>query len=114
MKQPEDTKTAELPGLTRRGRPPVGDKAMTPAERQKAYRERKKEETWFATTDESSRVALLSKLAHHLRAVDEDHELKAGAQHLAEEVIAEIVTRYGLRKKRVNTLISRAAAARSK
>jgi hypothetical protein len=41
MRQIEDTKTAELPGMPaakRRGRPPLGDRAMTAAERQRASR----------------------------------------------------------------------------
>lgn len=42
-KQTEDTKTADLFGLSRPvGRPPNGERAMTSAERQKAYRQRKK------------------------------------------------------------------------
>lgn len=34
MKQAEDSKTLELPGTRRRGRKPLGDRAMTAAERQ--------------------------------------------------------------------------------
>lgn len=55
MKDPNDHQTvdgfADLvtlldknPPLKKRGRPPLGSRAMTPAEKQKAYRDRKKEE----------------------------------------------------------------------
>lgn len=41
MKQPEDTHTLELPfSQVARGRPPKREHAMTPAERQRAYRQR--------------------------------------------------------------------------
>lgn len=54
MKDPHDQKTvdgfAELvtlvenaPSLKKRGRKPAGEKALTPAEKQKAYRDRKRE-----------------------------------------------------------------------
>ncbi|MCE4555005.1 hypothetical protein [Pelomonas cellulosilytica] len=113
MKQQEGTETAELPGMSRRGRKPLGDRAMTNAERQKAYRERKREEVFFSRHDEASRVALMQRLAYQLRAMDEGHEFAEGAQALAEEVIAEIVTRYALRHKRLNALVRKAEAERT-
>lgn len=45
-KHPQDTQTAELPAIpspVRRGRPPKGDKPMTPAERKAASRKAARE-----------------------------------------------------------------------
>lgn len=112
MKQAEDTKTAELPGLSRRGRRPLGDRAMTPAERQKAYRERQRMERYETNPADMSRVTMIDQLSAALKAMDDMHELSDGAGQIAENIVAEIVTRYGLRAKRLNALV-KAAAARS-
>lgn len=105
-KQTEDTKTAELPGLKRRGRPPAGGVAMTAAERQKAYRLRKAQELFDPMT-EMSRVTILKTLSQALeRFEDEAYEFREGAEVIAEQAIAEIVTRYQLDFAR----IKRAAA----
>ena len=104
MKQAEDTKTAELPGLSRRGRKPTGDRAMTPAERQKAYRERLAEERHGGKPSDLSRVTLMRQLNDCFDQIDRRGtklgDLKAdideGAQYLAEQILAELVTRYEL------------------
>jgi hypothetical protein len=46
MRQPEDKKTAELPGMpnpTKLGRKPIGDEAMTAAERKRRSRAQQRE-----------------------------------------------------------------------
>lgn len=104
MKQPEDRKTAELPGLARRGRRPLGDRAMTPAERQKAYRDRLAEERYDTKPADLSRVTLLRQLAaafDQLDKKDGDPDINEGAAYMAEGIIAEIVTRYALNAQRI-------------
>lgn len=98
MKQTEDTFTAELP-LTRRGRPPVGQVAMTPAERQRAYRRRLAEERHEVKPAEVSRVTLIRQLTDAFGQLDKpdgDADMNEGAQYMAERIIAELVTRYDL------------------
>jgi hypothetical protein len=117
-KQAEDTKTGELPGLTRRGRPPAGDRAMTAAERQRAYRERLAEERHGGKPSDLSRVTLMRQLNDCFDQIDRKGaklgELKAdideGARYLAEQILAELVTRYELDVYS----IKRKAAPRSK
>lgn len=102
MKQPEDRKTRELPGLGRRGRPPAGERAMTPAERQKAYRQRKAQERFAPSLDEMSRVTLMETLSNALACLErKDYEFREGAEAVAEQVIRELVTRYELRGDKV-------------
>lgn len=99
MKQPEDTKTAELPNLGRRGRPPVGERAMTAAERQKAYRARLAEQRYGGKKSELSRVTLIKQLNDCFDQIDRkppDEDLNEGARYMAEEILAELVTRYDL------------------
>lgn len=102
MKQPEDTKTAELPGLRRRGRPSTGT-AMTNAERQRAYRQRLAAQRYETDPGELSRVTLIDQLAAALRAIDSQDEFAEGAERVAEDLLSEIVTRYGLNPKRVKS-----------
>lgn len=104
MKQAEDNKTAELPGLTRRGRKPIGEKPMTNAERQRAYRERLAEERHGGKPADLSRVTLMRQLNDCFDQIDRKGaklgDLKAdideGAQYLAEQILAELITRYDL------------------
>lgn len=107
MKQPEDSKTRELPGLKRRGRPPVGAVAMTPAERQSAYRERKRDLKWVPNSaiKELPRVDLIARLGAMLAEADAakgDTDAWAGATYHAEEILAEIATRYELDCYKIN------------
>lgn len=107
MKQAEDTKTAELPGLSRRGRPPAGERAMTPAERQRAYRQRKADLRWVPNNaiKELPRVDLMARLATALAAADkagQGTDEWEGATYHAEEILAEIATRYELDAYRIN------------
>lgn len=99
MKQAEDTKTRELPGVTKRGRKPLGDRPMTAAERQRAYRERLAQERYEYDTSEVSRVTLIRQLVDCLDQLDRrppDPDLNEGAQYRAAEILAELVTRYKL------------------
>lgn len=93
-----NTTTPEAP---KRGRPAIGDKAMTAAERQKAYRERLKEERYDKAA-EVSRVTLMQQLAAALHGIEthEDADLKEGAQYHAAQIIAELTKRYDLKPRR--------------
>ncbi|PTT89367.1 hypothetical protein DBR42_07955 [Pelomonas sp. HMWF004] len=99
MKQAEDNRTAELPGVTKRGRKPLGERPMTSAERQKAYRARLAEERYHVKPAEVSRVTIMRQLADAFEQLDKpnaDSDLIEGAAYMAEGLIAELVTRYGL------------------
>lgn len=105
MKQAEDKKTKELPGLGRRGRPPVGERAMTPAERQKAYRERLAEERYDNNARDLSRVTIMKQLVDCFDQLDRrppDTDLSEGAKYRAEELLAELATRYELDCYKIN------------
>ena len=77
---------------------------MTPAERQKAYRERLAEERHGGKPSDLSRVTLMRQLNDCFDQIDRRGtklgDLKAdideGAQYLAEQILAELVTRYDL------------------
>lgn len=72
---------------------------MTPAERQKAYRERLAEERYGGKKSDLSRVTLIKQLNDCFDQLDRkppDEDLNEGAQYLAEEILAELVTRYDL------------------
>lgn len=105
MKQAEDNRTLELPGVSRakRGRPAIGDRAMTAAERQKAYRDRQRDTRYETRPEEMSRVTLIDQLGSALRAIDDGHELSDGAEWIAEGIIREIITRYELNQKRLKS-----------
>lgn len=86
------------PPTTRRGRPPAGNRAMTPAERQRAYRQRmqRAELDSIGAEAEASRVTLLGSLAHALAQLDTDRpaDQQAATRLSAGRIIREIVTRY--------------------
>lgn len=104
MKQADDKKTMELPGMPtprRRGRPPKHDFGpMTNAERQKAYRRRAKEKLFVTDYEKLTKVALLGQLGQALSVLDNDqasdieHE---AAGFTASKIVAEVATRYQLR-----------------
>lgn len=97
MKQQDDNKTRELPGLGKRGRKPLGERAMTPAERMKAYRARLKEEKPWRAPEQTSRVAIMQELAGCLARLDDaDSKTKESDRWSAEAMVREIVTRYRL------------------
>jgi len=101
MKQAEDTKTAELPGLKKRGRPSTGN-AMTNAQRQQAYRRRQQHERYRADASEVSRVTLIQQLNDALMSLDNpEYPYREGAEYTAQQVIGEIVTRYALDLRKI-------------
>lgn len=103
MKHPDDKRTQELPGISpakRRGRPPKHEfGAMTPAERQKAYRRRVRQQLGELDVTKLSRVALLGQLSQSLAELDDGQveEARQVAAYWAAKVITEIVSRYELR-----------------
>jgi hypothetical protein len=103
MKHPDDKRTQELPGLPavkRRGRPPKNEfGAMTPAERQKAYRRRVRQQLCELDPSKMSRVTLLGQLAQSLSELDSGQveEARQVASYWSAKIVAEIVTRYELK-----------------
>lgn len=89
---------------SRRGRPPAGDRAMTPAERQRAYRRRQQraEIDSLGAEADASRVTLLGSLAHALAQLDTDRpaDQQAATRWTASRIIQEIVTRYDIEMPR--------------
>jgi len=79
------------------GRPPTG-KALSPAARQWAYRQRQKkaETEATATPQAASTAALLASLKHHCKSMDTDTEHADVARRLAVPVIRELCNRYGI------------------
>lgn len=102
MKQADDKLTQELPGMPvpkKRGRPPKNAfGAMTPAERQKAYRRRVRNQLSELDVTKLSRVALIGQLAQSLAELDNNEleEPRKIAAYWSAKVIAEIVSRYKL------------------
>lgn len=97
----------------RRGRRPLADKAMTGAERQRAYRARLQDERFDSSLPDLSRVTLLAQLASCLGQLDStrvDVDLTEGASYLAESILAEIIGRYRLDRPRITKLAARRAA----
>lgn len=87
----------------RPGRKPLGDKPMTAAEKQRAYRQRQQKRAWdaVAAPDDASRVTLLDALAMCLERIDNyagpSEVVRANMREGAETAVRELVTRYGLR-----------------
>ncbi|MBV8604899.1 MAG: hypothetical protein JO224_09475 [Pelomonas sp.] len=89
----------------RRGRPPAGERAMSNAERQRRYRRRRFNALYEIDPAEMARVTLLERLAAALRTIeDPGSELREGAAHEAENLLAEIVTRYELNLARMKRI----------
>lgn len=96
MKDPHDKATRDLIDKPRRGRPPTG-KAMTPAEKQRAYRERQKAKSGYvdpATVEEIKRMqaeitslrdALIATDAAGLKRID---ELRAENEELKKKLLS--------------------------
>jgi hypothetical protein len=109
MATPSEQQAAESP-KKRPGRPPKGDRALTAAERQRAYRKNLKHKVGATpVTDLSalSRVALVTKLDELLAAIDGPDELTTSTGFVirdvrktsrwgAAKIVEEIVIRYGL------------------
>lgn len=85
---------------SRRGRPPTGERAMTSAERQRAYRRRqmRAEISSIGAEADASRVTLLGFLAHALAQLDTDRPADAqqATRLTVSRIIQEIVTRYDI------------------
>ena len=92
-----ETNADEAPE-NRRGRPPAGERPMTSAERQRAYRQRQRRAQIDSIGQEAdaSRVTLINRLAQILAVLDSDadKQRKDDSRYAAWQVMAEIVTRY--------------------
>jgi len=79
------------------GRPPTG-KALSPAARQWAYRQRQKKAEGEATEkpQTASTAALLASLKRHCKSMDSDTEHADVARRLVVTVIRELCSRYGI------------------
>jgi hypothetical protein len=88
----------------RRGRPPLGDRAMTHAERQRAYRQRlqRAEIDSIGAEAEASRVTLVGSLAYALAQLDTDRpeDAQQATRLTVGRIIQEIVTRYEIEPPR--------------
>jgi hypothetical protein len=80
----------------RLGRPPKQGTALTPAQRQRAYRERLSTAFDGATvnTSKASMAALLASLKHHCTSIDTQPDHADIARRLAAPVIRELCERY--------------------
>ena len=80
----------------RPGRPPKQGAALTPAQRQRAYRERLNKALDGATLNPgmATTVALLASLKHHCNSIDTQPDHADIARHLAAPVIRELCERY--------------------
>jgi hypothetical protein len=86
--------------VKRRGRPPKNEfGAMTPAERQRAYRHRVRNQLAELDVTKLSRVALLGQLSQTLAELDSSQvdQVREGASYWSAKIVSEIVTRYGLK-----------------
>ena len=102
MSAPESTQLGESPKQSRRGRKPVGERALTRAEIQRNYRRAKDDWKYQGTRHipTNTRVQLVERLSSALSAMDgakdSDDDERQGAQYIAEKVLGELVRRYGL------------------
>ena len=80
----------------RLGRPPKQGAALTPAQRQRAYRERLNKALDGATINPgtANRTALLASLKHHCHSIDTQPDHADIARRLAAPVIRELCERY--------------------
>jgi hypothetical protein len=83
----------------RPGRPPKAGAALTPAQRQRAYRERLNKALDGATVNPSTAntAALLACLKHHLNSIDTQPDHADIARRLVAPVIAELISRYKIK-----------------
>ncbi|NYF19403.1 hypothetical protein HDC36_000840 [Xanthomonas sp. JAI131] len=75
MRDEKDSGTMEMPLPRRRGRPPVGDVAMTPAQRAREYRWRRKDARDAAYRKEVSDAAMIDALRDAMAKGDADYAL---------------------------------------
>lgn len=99
------TENTTTPTPKARGRHPQGDKAMTQAERQAAYRHRLRQEERLATlnTQQLRRSVLLERLKRELAAIDHEPRYENALTHrnAASVIVRELVARYGLNAEEV-------------
>jgi hypothetical protein len=83
----------------RPGRPPKQGAALTPAQRQRAYRDRQNAALEGATVNPGTAktAALLASLKHHCNSIDTQPEHADIARRLAAPVIAELCDRYKIK-----------------
>lgn len=96
------TAKSPTPKHPRIGRPSLNDRAMTAAEKQRAYRERRKDAVLLDDVGSLSRVDLISRLSSALKGIEEytDEDLREGAQYLSEQVIGELCRRFQLKPRK--------------
>ena len=97
MQDPNDKVTPDI--IPRRpGRPAKHGVAMSPAQRQKAYRNRVREGAYEAINDPrlASRPEIMKELVLNLSRLEADFD-NGPHRHSAEKMIRELVTRYDLK-----------------
>lgn len=80
----------------RPGRPPKAGTRLTPAERQRAYRERlvQNQHTTMLKPQEATMAALLASIKHHCNNIDTAPDHADIARRLVAPVITELCARY--------------------
>jgi hypothetical protein len=83
----------------RPGRPPKAGAALTPAQRQRAYRERlvQAQSDAMLKPSEASTTALLASIKHFCESIDTQPDHADIARRLAKPVIAELCNRYKIK-----------------
>jgi len=76
MRDEKDPGTLEMPLKRRRGRPPLGNSAMTPAQRARSYRINRKIEARFAYLKEVSDAAMIDALRDAMARGEADYALQ--------------------------------------
>lgn len=78
------------------GRPPKAGAALTPAERQRAYRERlvQAQDNAMLKPGSASTAALLASIKHFCQRIDTDTESADISRRLAKPLIVELCARY--------------------
>lgn len=82
------------------GRPPIGERAMTHAERNRRYRRRHSEAvmTAYGKPQGAPTAAILKALGRQLKQLDDPNDdMHETLRHLASKAIRELCKRYGLK-----------------
>lgn len=96
--------TTSNPTPKKPGRPPIGDTPLTPAEKQRRYREQqrnRKTEKMFETS-KKSRVTLLESLGEclkYLDRIDLSEVMRETNREVAGKIMNELATRYQIKQK---------------
>lgn len=86
-----------MDGITKRpGRPPKAGRAVTPAQRQRAYRERlmQRQDAAMLKPATATTAALLASIKHFCKQIDTKPDHADIARRLVAPVIAELCERY--------------------